>query len=43
MIRAPPGYADRVLFLADGRLVRELPAPTADRMLDAIRELGEDG
>ncbi len=37
------GYADRVLFLADGRLVRELPTPTADRILDAIRELGEDG
>jgi len=37
------GYADRVLFLADGRLVRELRQPTADRILDAIRELGEDG
>jgi putative ABC transport system ATP-binding protein len=36
-------YADRVLFLADGRLVRELPEPTADRILDTIRELGEDG
>jgi putative ABC transport system ATP-binding protein len=33
-------YADRVLFLADGRAVRELPAPTADRVLDVIRELG---
>jgi putative ABC transport system ATP-binding protein len=37
-------YADRVLFLADGRVVRELLAPTADRILDAIRELtGERG
>ena len=36
-------YADRVLFLADGRLVRELSAPTADRILDTIRELSEDG
>ncbi len=36
-------YADRVLFLADGRVVRELPAPTADRVLDAIRELGDEG
>lgn len=36
-------YADRVLFLADGRLVRELPAPAADRVLDAIRELGDEG
>jgi putative ABC transport system ATP-binding protein len=35
-------YADRVLFLADGRLVRELLAPTADRVLDAIRELGDE-
>ena len=34
------GYADRVLFLADGQVVRELPAPTADRVLDVIRELG---
>ena len=33
-------YADRVLFLADGRVVRELLEPTADRVLDAIRELG---
>ena len=36
-------YADRVLFLADGRLVRELLGPTADRVLDAIRELGDQG
>jgi putative ABC transport system ATP-binding protein len=35
-------YADRVLFLADGRLVRELLAPTADRVLDTIRELGDE-
>ncbi len=32
-------YADRVLFLADGRVVRELPSPTADRVLDVLREL----
>ena len=36
-------YADLVLFLADGRLVRELLAPTADRVLDAIRDLGDQG
>lgn len=35
-------YADRVLFLADGRVVRELLAPTADRVLDAIRDLGTE-
>jgi putative ABC transport system ATP-binding protein len=34
-------YADRVLFLADGRVVRELSAPTADRVLDVLRELAE--
>ena len=36
-------YADRVLFLADGRLVLELLDPTADRVLDAIRDLGDQG
>ncbi len=36
-------YADRVLFLSDGRLVRELADPTADRVLDAIRALGDEG
>jgi putative ABC transport system ATP-binding protein len=35
-------YADRVLFLADGRVVRELLDPAADRVLDAIRELGAE-
>jgi putative ABC transport system ATP-binding protein len=35
-------YADRVLFLADGRVVRELLAPTADLVLDTIRELGSE-
>jgi putative ABC transport system ATP-binding protein len=33
--------ADRVLFLADGRLVHEDHHPTADRVLAAIGELGE--
>jgi putative ABC transport system ATP-binding protein len=33
-------YADRVLFLADGRVVRDLAAPTADTILDVIREQG---
>ncbi|CAM3416431.1 ABC transporter ATP-binding protein [Kibdelosporangium persicum] len=31
------GYADRVLFLADGRLVDEMARPTADRVLDRMR------
>jgi putative ABC transport system ATP-binding protein len=33
-------YADRVIFLADGQVVRELAAPTADAILDVIREQG---
>ncbi|NMR20375.1 ABC transporter ATP-binding protein [Cellulomonas fimi] len=32
--------AHRVVFLADGRLVGELAHPTADTILDALRELG---
>ena len=34
------GYADRVLFLADGRIVHELSAPTTDSVLDNIRAIG---
>ena len=34
-------YADRVLFLADGGVVRELADPSSDRVLDAIRDLGD--
>lgn len=30
-------YADRVVFLADGRLTDELLAPTAEGVLDRIR------
>jgi putative ABC transport system ATP-binding protein len=33
-------YADRVLFLADGSIVDELSAPTADSVLERIRNLG---
>ncbi|MBB4909272.1 ABC transporter ATP-binding protein [Actinophytocola algeriensis] len=36
---AAAAYADRVLFLADGRLVDELTAPTADRVLDRMKHL----
>ena len=32
--------ADRVLFLADGRLVSSLEQPSTERILDAISELG---
>ncbi|MBX9246720.1 ABC transporter ATP-binding protein [Actinotalea ferrariae] len=33
-------YAHRVLFLADGRLVGELERPTAESVLDTLRDLG---
>ncbi|MEU7933779.1 ABC transporter ATP-binding protein [Micromonospora echinofusca] len=33
------GHADRVVFLADGRPVRDLTAPTAERVLDALAGL----
>jgi putative ABC transport system ATP-binding protein len=32
-------YADRVIFLADGQLVAELNAPTADAVLDTMKRL----
>jgi putative ABC transport system ATP-binding protein len=34
-------YADRVLFLADGKLRHELASPTSDAILDAMRALEE--
>ncbi len=33
------GYTDRVVFLADGKVVDELRAPTSDTVLDKMREL----
>src|ERR1700691_5247762 len=33
-------YADRVVFLADGAVVTELEKPTADSVLDRMRNLG---
>ncbi|MEO6701826.1 MAG: ABC transporter ATP-binding protein [Jatrophihabitantaceae bacterium] len=33
------GYADRVVFLADGRIVDELRQPTADKVLDRMKHL----
>jgi len=32
-------YADRALFLADGRIVEDLQAPTAESVLDAMKRL----
>jgi putative ABC transport system ATP-binding protein len=34
---AAAGYADRVLFLADGQIVDEMTEPTADRVLDRMK------
>ncbi len=34
------GYADSVVFLADGRIVDEMQHPTAERVLDAMKRLG---
>jgi putative ABC transport system ATP-binding protein len=34
------GYADRVVFLADGRIVGDLADPTAVTVLDHVRRLG---
>jgi putative ABC transport system ATP-binding protein len=33
-------YADRVVFLADGKIVDEIHAPTADSVLDRMKALG---
>jgi putative ABC transport system ATP-binding protein len=33
------GYADRVVFLADGSVVDEMREPTADRVLDRLKSL----
>jgi putative ABC transport system ATP-binding protein len=33
-------YADRVLFLADGRIVDEMVNPTADGVFDYMKKLG---
>jgi putative ABC transport system ATP-binding protein len=34
-------YADRVVFLADGRIVESLEQPTMDGILDQLKRLGE--
>ncbi|MGY1770991.1 ABC transporter ATP-binding protein [Blastococcus sp. SYSU D00813] len=36
------GYADRVLFLADGRIVDEMLEPTADRVLERMKAFDRD-
>jgi putative ABC transport system ATP-binding protein len=34
-------YADRIVFLADGRIVDEMEHPTADRVLERMKRFGE--
>ncbi|CAB4882024.1 unannotated protein [freshwater metagenome] len=34
-------YADRVIFLADGRIVDEMQDPTAERVLDRMKRFGD--
>jgi putative ABC transport system ATP-binding protein len=34
-------YADRVVFLGDGRVVDEMTDPTSERVLDRIKQFGE--
>jgi len=35
------GHADEVVFLADGRVVDLMAAPTAERVLDRMKALGD--
>jgi putative ABC transport system ATP-binding protein len=35
-------FADRVIFLADGRIVASLEHPTAETVLDTIKRIGAD-
>jgi putative ABC transport system ATP-binding protein len=38
---AAAGYSDRVVFLADGKIVDELQNPTAETVIDRAKHLGE--
>jgi putative ABC transport system ATP-binding protein len=37
---AAASYADRAVFLADGRIVDDIPDPTPDSVIDRVRTLG---
>jgi putative ABC transport system ATP-binding protein len=46
MVTHDPGaasYADRVLFLADGRIVDEMPEPTAEAVLERMKRFDATG
>ena len=34
-------YADRVVFLADGKIVDEMPSPSAEAVLDRMKRFGD--
>jgi putative ABC transport system ATP-binding protein len=34
-------YSDKVLFLADGRIVDEMAEPSAERVLDRLKRFGD--
>jgi putative ABC transport system ATP-binding protein len=34
-------YSDRVVFLADGKIVGEITSPTSDAIIDEMKRLGE--
>jgi len=43
MVSHDPGaasYADRVVFLADGKIVDEITDPTTDSVIDKMKQLG---
>jgi len=35
------GYADRAVFLADGKIVHDMDDPTAEKVLDRLKSLGD--
>ncbi|MGH9119167.1 MAG: ABC transporter ATP-binding protein [Acidimicrobiales bacterium] len=35
------GHADLVLFLSDGKIVDQMPEPTAERVLDRLKQFGD--
>jgi putative ABC transport system ATP-binding protein len=43
MVTHDPGaasYAERIVFLVDGRIVDEMTSPTPERVLDHLKSLG---
>ena len=34
-------YADRVIFLADGKMIDEMTEPTAEKVLDRMKRFGD--